>query len=177
MNPKLTLTTLICAALVCLAPAKAQSEDTLSQEVQHTMDLFKKTDSGLTKLFDSSAGYVVFPSVAKGAAGIGAAHGKGQVFEKGSLVGLASLTQVTLGFQLGGQVYAEVIFFENQQALKDFKASQMKLSAQVSAVAAAEGASQDARFQLGVLVFTLAKSGLMFEASVGGQKFNFTPVY
>jgi lipid-binding SYLF domain-containing protein len=91
-------------------------------------------------------------------------------------VGEASLTQVTVGFQLGGQAYAELIFFETQSALDSFKSSQFALSAQASAVAAAEGASANAKYQLGVSVFTLARGGLMYEASVGGQKFKFQAV-
>jgi lipid-binding SYLF domain-containing protein len=118
---------------------------------------------------------VVFPSIAKGAIGIGGAHGKGQVFEKGKLIGEASVSQVTIGFQLGGQVYSEVIFFENKDTLESFKKSELAFSAQVSAVAAAEGASANAKYQLGVAVFTLAKGGLMYEASIGGQKFKFKP--
>jgi lipid-binding SYLF domain-containing protein len=86
------------------------------------------------------------------------------------------LTQITIGFQLGGQEYAEAIFFENLAALTKFASNQFAMSAQASAVAAAEGASKDAKYQQGVMVFTIAKGGLMFEASVGGQKFKFTPL-
>jgi lipid-binding SYLF domain-containing protein len=148
----------------------------LDKETQNAIAIFKKTDSELEKLFKKSAGYAVFPTVAKGAIGIGGAHGAGQVYEKGKLIGTASLTQVTIGFQLGGQGYSEVIFFENKEALDNFKESKFALSAQVSAVAAAEGASSNAKYEQGVLVFTIAKTGLMYEASVGGQKFKFTPV-
>jgi lipid-binding SYLF domain-containing protein len=80
-----------------------------------------------------------------------------------------------VGFQLGGQAYSEVIFFETAGTLADFKNGALALAAQVSAVAAAEGASANARYQLGVAVFTIAKGGLMYEASVGGQKFTFEP--
>jgi lipid-binding SYLF domain-containing protein len=107
--------------------------------------------------------------------GLGGAHGTGEVFAKGQKIGNASLTQFTIGFQLGGQVYSEIIFFETEAALEDFKQSKFKLSAQASAVAAAEGVSENARYSQGVAIFTLAKSGLMFEGSVGGQKFSFTP--
>jgi len=98
------------------------------------------------------------------------------VYEKGVLAGMAKLTQVTVGAQLGGQSYAEVIFFENQKALDDFKDGKTAISAGVSAVAAAEGASAEAKYQYGVLVYTMARSGLMFEASIGGQHFQFTPM-
>jgi len=146
------------------------------KEAQAAIALFLKADPGLQKFLESAVGYAVFPDVTKGAIGIGAAHGGGCVYEKGALVGTASLTQVTLGLALGGQSYAELIFFETQEALDSFKKSELAFSAQVSAVAAAEGASSNAKYQLGVAVFTLARGGLMYEASLGGQKFKFKPV-
>jgi lipid-binding SYLF domain-containing protein len=161
--------------LAPLAPAADKTDD-LTQNVQEAVELFQKKDSNMKKLFAEAIGYAVFPSVAKGAIGIGGAHGKGQVFEQGKLVGTASLSQATIGFQLGGQVYAEVIFFENEKSLNQFKEGQFKVSAQVSAVAAAEGASANARYQNGVAIFTFAKGGLMYEASVGGQKFSYKPI-
>jgi lipid-binding SYLF domain-containing protein len=173
----LRLTGLI--AVVVLAGAMAASaadEPTLEAQVKDAIQLFKKTDSTIGKLFDTAYGYVVFPSVGKGAVGIGAAAGHGQVFEKGTLVGTAKLTQITIGAQLGGQEFAEVIFFEDKTSLDNFKGSEWAMSAGVSAVAAAESASADAKYKQGVVVFTVAKGGLMFEASVGGQKFKFTPL-
>ena len=174
---KLRLTGLI--AVVVLAGAMAASaaeEQDLGSQVKDAIALFKKTDSTIGKLFDTAYGYVVFPSIGKGAVGIGGAAGDGQVFEKGTLVGTARMTQITIGAQLGGQKFAEVIFFENKTSLDNFRASEWAMSAGVSAVAAAESASADAKYKQGVVVFTVAKGGLMFEASVGGQKFHFTPL-
>jgi lipid-binding SYLF domain-containing protein len=138
---------------------------------------FRSADSTIGRLFSSAAAYVVFPSVGKGGLGLGGAHGNGELFEGGRVSGRASLTQLTVGLQVGGQVYREVIFFESQPALASFKKGRFALSAQVSAVAAAEGAAATARYREGVLVFTLAKGGLMAEASVGGQKFSFKPAH
>jgi lipid-binding SYLF domain-containing protein len=167
-------------AVAVLAGAFAASADepqpTLDQQVKDAIQLFKKTDSTIGKLFDSAYGYVVFPGIGKGAVGIGGAAGDGEVFEKGTLVGTARMTQVTIGAQLGGQKFAEVIFFEDKTSLDNFKGSEWAMSAGVSAVAAAESASADAKYKQGVVVFTVAKGGLMFEASVGGQKFRFTPL-
>lgn len=147
----------------------------LDKQVQDTIALFQRVDEDLKKLFDESPGYAVFPRVAKGGLGVGAARGTGQLLEGGKPVGEAGLTQVTVGLQLGGQVYAEVIFFETEETLNRFKEGNLEFSAQVSAVAAAEGASKNAKFEHGVLIFTLARAGLMYEASVGGQKFSFRP--
>jgi lipid-binding SYLF domain-containing protein len=154
----------------------SEEKKPLGDQVKDAIQLFKNDDSKIVKLFESAYGYAVFPSVGKGAVGIGAAAGAGQVFEKGTLVGSAKMTQITVGAQLGGQEFAEVIFFENKDALDSFKSSEWAMSAGVSAVAAAESASADAKYKQGVLVFTIAKAGLMFEASVGGQKFKFTPL-
>jgi len=129
----------------------------------------------MEKFFDASAGYAVFPTVTKGAMGVGAAHGDGEVIVHGAVIGTTSLTQVTIGAQLGGQQYSEIIFFDDKDALESFKGGHFTMSAQVSAVAAAEGASANAKYSSGVAVFTVAKGGLMYEASVGGQKFTFHP--
>jgi lipid-binding SYLF domain-containing protein len=157
------------------ASKKEKEKAELTEQVKETISQFEKADEGIRGFFKTSAGYAVFPKVAKGGLGVGAAHGSGQLFEKGQLVGETKLTQVTVGLQLGGQVYGEVIFFETAETLKNFKEGNVEFSAQVSAVAAAEGASKNAKYELGVLVFTIAKGGLMYEASVGGQKFKYEP--
>jgi len=160
---------------LALAPAGFTRGDDLGGESAGTVALFRKTDPGLGRFFDASAGYAVFPTVGKGGVGIGGAYGKGVLYERGKPVGEARLTQVTLGLQLGGQAYSEVIFFENEATLKSFKRGQFAVAAQASAVAAAEGVAAHARYELGVAIFTIAKGGLMYEASVGGQKFSFSP--
>jgi lipid-binding SYLF domain-containing protein len=145
------------------------------KEAQETIAVFKKADPKLSRFFDNAVGYAVFPTVVKGAAGVGGARGSGIVFEKGKALGKASLTQGTIGAQLGGQTYSEVIFFETVPAFTDFKKGELALAAQVSAVAASADASKNAKYQDGVAVFTIGKGGLMAEASVGGQKFSFEP--
>jgi lipid-binding SYLF domain-containing protein len=111
--------------------------------------------------------------VGKGGLGVGGALGNGAVYEKGKLIGMAKLTQLNIGFQAGGQAYREVIFFENEEVLNNFKEDKVQLSAQASAVVANQGAAANAKYKNGVMVFTHVKGGLMYEASVGGQKFNF----
>lgn len=154
------------------APAAAAE---LQNQAELTVERFREQDPSMATFFDSAYGYAVFPEVAKGAAGIGAAHGEGVVYESGSMVGTTTLTQGTIGAQLGGQTYSEIIFFEDQATLESFKQGDVELSAQASAVAASDGASANADYDAGVAVFTLDQSGLMFEASIGGQKFTFTP--
>ena len=134
---------------------------------------FVKTDGLMKNLFNSAYGYVIFPNVGKGGIGIGGAAGNGVVYRSGILIGMAKMTQLTIGFQWGGQAYREVIFFENKAELDRFKENNIEFSAQASAVAVTAGASANAKYKNGVMIFTQTKGGLMYEASVGGQKFKF----
>jgi len=136
---------------------------------------FLEQDEEMAKFFSGSYGYVIFPNVGKGGLGVGGASGNGTAYQKGKLIGMAKLSQVTIGFQAGGQAYREVVFFETAEDMDRFKDNNIEFSAQVSAVAAASGASKDAKYHEGALVFTMQKGGLMYEASVGGQKFKFKP--
>ncbi|HWH63164.1 MAG TPA: YSC84-related protein [Ginsengibacter sp.] len=135
---------------------------------------FLRTDPLLKDLFTNAAGYVIFPNIGKGAVGVGGASGNGIVYEKGKIIGKAKMSQVTVGFQVGGQAYRELIFFENKEALDRFKENKIEFSAQASAVAAKAGASANAKFSGGVMIYTQQKGGLMYEASVGGQKFKYS---
>jgi len=181
MNRRNFAALIVGAAMVSLlggcATEPYMTGGTLDQETAAATALFKRTDPDMEKFFNTSAGYAIFPDITKGGAGIGAAHGEGEVFAKSKLIGTVTLTQVTIGLQLGGQEYSELIFFEDKVTLDQFVANQFAFSAQATAVAAATGASADADYQKGVVVFTIAKGGLMFEASVGGQKFRFTPLH
>lgn len=134
---------------------------------------FIGADSLMKGLFDRAYGYVIFPNVGKGGLVVGGAAGNGTVYERGKIVGMAKLSQLTIGFQAGGQAYREVIFFETKKDLDRFKESRFEFSAQVSAVAVTEGISKNKEYADGIMVFTMQKGGLMYEASVGGQKFEF----
>jgi len=157
-----------------------------------TIAVFKKArESG--SYFGKSYGYAVFPTIGKGGVVVGGAYGKGRVYEKGKYVGDTSVTQVTAGFQLGGEAYSQIIFFENQQAFKEFTSGNFEFGAQAQAVAITAGASAAttttgsaagasvtqhdaaniAKTYKGMTTFTVAKGGLMYEASIGGQKFNY----
>jgi lipid-binding SYLF domain-containing protein len=169
-SSQLTPRLLILFLLAMASPALAQ------KGVTEALAEFTKADPGLKKEIDKAAGYAIFPSVGKGAIGIGGAHGKGWVYQRGSLVGKTSLTQVTIGLQLGGQAYRELILFKDRTALDDFKRGNFELDAQASAVAVTAGVSANLKYNGGVAIITMAKGGLMYEASVGGQKFSYEPV-
>ena len=134
---------------------------------------FIRVDGLMKNLFDNAYGYVIFPNVGKGGIGVGGAAGNGAVYQKNALIGMAKMTQVTVGFQWGGQAYREVIFFETKSDLDKFKTDKLEFSAQASAVAATVGASKNVNYKNGVMIFTQIKGGLMYEASVGGQNFKF----
>lgn len=126
---------------------------------------------GADDYFEKAVGYVVIPTVGKAGFGIGGARGKGVLYEAGVPTALVTLTQLSFGFQWGGQTYSEFLFFQDDTALQNFKKGNYELGAQASAVAWTTGASVDAEFNDGVAILTVAKGGLMYEASVGGQKF------
>jgi len=175
MREKIRNIALAVSVVAVLSTYNVQAAEDLRAQSKQAIDDFKRTDSSLGTFFANSAGYAVFPDVGKGGFIVGGARGKGMVYEKGNPIGRATMTQASIGAQVGGQTFAEVIFFESPGALSDFKAGKFEMSADVSAVAAAEGASKSAKYKKGVAVFTLPKKGLMVQASVGGQKFNFEP--
>ena len=174
-NTRRAIVALAFSISAAVGTAQAATDSQLVADAQRTVANYQKTDPGLSSFIGRSAAYVVFPSVLKGGVGIGGAHGSGVLFENGRPTGRASLSQVSVGAQLGGQEYSEVIFFETPQALAGFKKGEFTFSAQATAVALKSGASANAKFKDGVAVFTSAKGGLMFEASLGGQKFKFEP--
>lgn len=177
MKKQLYKIIIACFILVAFVQySYAQNADKKKQilsDSQSAKTSFLKQDDSMAKFFNNSYGYMIFPNVGKGGLGVGGASGNGVAYEQGSMIGYAKLTQVTIGFQAGGQSYREVVFFETAKEMKRFKENKIEFSAQVSAVAASAGASADAKYVEGVAVFTMAKGGLMYEASVGGQKFKF----
>jgi len=178
MKKKVRDMALAISSLIAVLPAfvvQAADEEDLRTESQQAVADFEKTDSTLQKFLAESAGYAVFPNVGKGGFIVGGARGKGLVYEKTKVIGQATMTQASIGAQVGGQTFAEIILFETPAALSDFKAGKFEMSAEISAVAAAEGASAAAKYKNGVAVFTLPKKGLMVQASIGGQKFKFEP--
>lgn len=157
-----------------------------------TINVFKKAGESAS-FFGKSYGYAVFPTVGKGGVGVGGAYGKGHVYAKGKYVGDTSLAQVSVGFQLGGQAYSEIIFFEDERAFKEFTGGNFEFGADASAIAITASASAKAsstggsagasvtknqaatagKYYKGMATFTVAKGGLMYEAAIAGQKFSY----
>jgi lipid-binding SYLF domain-containing protein len=167
----------------------------LADSYDDTIKVFRDAgESG--QFFDKSYGYAVFPTIGKGGMGIGGAHGSGRVYVQGEYVGDTKMTQLTIGWQLGGQAFSQIIFFQDKRAFDEFTSGNFEFGAQAEAVAitagagaktsttgtsaSASGGQHDATtastgFYKGMATFSVAKGGLMYEASVGGQKFSYTP--
>lgn len=154
----------------------AQSSNAGIYAAKDTIHRFKMTDPTLKRFFDESVGYAVLPVVTKGGLVVGAAHAdEGVLFEAAKPVGSVEMTQVTVGAQIGGQDFAEIIFFQNQGTLDHFKKNNLEFAANASAVAASAGAAASSDFSNGVAVFTMPIGGLMAEAAIGGQGFTYKP--
>ena len=157
------------------APKSDEGKSDIREKAQATLNTAQVNDPSLKTVLDAAKGYAVFPTVGKGAVGVGGAYGKGVLYEGGVQVGYCDLTQASIGLQLGGQGYSEIIAFNSPDALNRFKTGKMELGAQATAVALKSGAGANAKYNDGVAVFTMGEKGLMFEAAVAGQKFNYEP--
>ncbi len=158
--------------------AEAQSKEkvrSIIKDCENAKQEFLKADFDMEHHFNNAYAYVIIPNVGKGGIGLGGAAGTGILYRNGKRVGIIKLTQVSIGFQFGGQAYRELIFIENKDKFNKIKNGKIKVAAQVSAVAATEGASADAKYDEGIMIFTMQKGGLMYEAAVGGQVFKFKP--
>jgi lipid-binding SYLF domain-containing protein len=164
-----------CLAVVIGAANAAAWDAAGEQRAKEAIAEFKKADPGIDAFFNEAHGYAVFPEITKGAIGIGGAQGDGTVFEGHKAIGSSSMTQVTIGLQLGGQTYREIIFFKDKATLDNFKLGNYEVAAGASAIALTEGASKTADYNNGVAIFTMGTGGLMFEAAIGGQKFSYEP--
>ena len=180
MRPLRTAAALTLLALVagCSTAPKTQAEKrSLVAEADATLQTMVAKDPSLRDFVDNSHGYAVFPDVGKAGAIVGGAYCRGVVFDENARpVGFAELNQGSIGAQIGGQSYSELIVFENEAAMNRLKAGNFDIGAEVSAVALKAGAAGAARFEGGIAVFQLPKGGLMAAAAVNGQKINFEPM-
>lgn len=183
---KVIRTFLVIAAMaipVCAAWADSYSD---------TIGLFKHAGQS-AKFFHDSYGYTVFPTIAKGGLGVGAAHGKGRVYARNKFVGTSSMTQLSVGLQAGGEAYSQIIFFEDQRSFDEFTSGHFSFDGTMGAVAitssvstsvgtsgtnaGASAGKKDAdtagEYHKGLVVFTIVKGGAMYEASVAGQRFSY----
>lgn len=168
--------TMILLLFVAFGSYAQSSDQKIMADAEQAKQKMLERDQSLEKFFDNASGYAIFPNIGEGGLIVGAASGKGVVYENGAVVGIADMKKVDVGAQIGGQALAEVIFFETEEALNEFKADKYAFSAEVSAVALETGASTNSNYNDGVVVFTMPKAGMMADASIGGQKFEFSPL-
>jgi lipid-binding SYLF domain-containing protein len=168
---------LVAAILIAFTTTYAQTrkDKKIMEDAIEAKTTLLKSNKGLQGFFDNSAGYVIFPNVGKGGFIVGGASGNGVVYENGTAVGMADLKKLNIGFQAGGQAIIEVIFFETPVDLERFKENNFEFAAETSAVALKSGIAFNAKYKDGVAVFALPKAGLMADASVGGQRFEYRP--
>lgn len=179
------------ALLLAAAVAVAAASD---EDYRETVDLFKHAGES-SGFFKNCYGYAVFPNIGKGAFVVGGAYGKGRVYEHGKWVGDTSLTQVSVGFQAGGEGYSQIVFFQDKRAFDEFTDGNFEFDAGVRVVAitasaggqaGTQGASGDVSggkkdaatagdYYKGVAVFTVVKGGALYQASVAGQKYSYKP--
>jgi lipid-binding SYLF domain-containing protein len=182
----------IVAALAALGLAMTAVHAASSDK--ETIELFRNAGASAA-FFKKSYGFAVFPNIGKAGFVVGGAHGSGRVYQKGLIIGTTSMTQVSVGLQLGGQDYSEIVFFEDERALREFTSGNFEFAADAGVVAITAGASVSANtggsnaaasggekdavtageFHKGMAVFTILKGGLMYSATIAGQKFSYTP--
>ena len=187
----------VIGVVVLLATLSAPAESREVEDYSKTINDFKQI-SVVAPFFGSAYGYAVFPTIGKGGLGIGGSHGKGQVYQGGKVIGFTSTTDISIGAQAGGQAYSQIIFFQNADALTRFTGGNFEFAASASAIAvqatagataSTEGTSASASgtkkgdkaaagaaYQDGMVIFTMAKGGLMYAATIAGQKYSYTPV-
>lgn len=172
----LVVLSLVLMGCATTEPQRPEERAVIGAQTQDTVSLFKQKDPSIDRFFTQSYGYAVFPKIFKAAFIGGGATGRGEVYEQGQFVGYARLSQASVGFSFGGEYWREIIFFRDKADLDKFKNEETTFAAQATGVAISEGVAAKADYKDGMAVFIMADKGLMADASLGGQKFNFVPV-
>ncbi len=156
-------------------PETAGEKRALKSESEAALERMYSWGPDLEAFVDAAHGYAIFPSVGKAGLVVGAAYGRGEVFRGGEMIGYADITQATVGAQVGAQEFSELIVFETEAAMQRFIDDAFDVTANASAVILKEGAGAAWNYDDGVVIIVQPKSGAMAEATVGGQKFDYTP--
>ena len=179
MTTALRLALIVPILLLSVSTASARKnkdKGEIAEMVVQVKKDWQAKDKTFNKTLKKAYAYAIFPSVGKGGFIVGASHGAGEVYKKGKLIGHAKMTQTTVGAQVGGQTYAEVILFKNKKALDRFKANRFEGGAAATAIGGKKGAAAASKYKDGVAIMVLPIKGAMAEASGGGQKFAFEPL-
>jgi lipid-binding SYLF domain-containing protein len=152
-----------------------QQEPPLRQRAQAVLSKLEKRDPGLKELLKKAHGYAIFPSVGKAALVVGGSYGRGVVFEKRRMIGYATISQMTIGVQIGGDTFTEILVFHDEKQLERFKKGHMAFAANASAVMVKAAAAGTSDFK-GVTALAYSSGGMLLELALGGQKFTFKPL-
>lgn len=167
---------LLLAAGCATTPKTPEKRQQLQNEAQNTLNVMKSRDARITPLLNSSYAYVIFPKIGKGGVLVGGAYGRGVVYQNGQLIGYAELNQASIGAQLGGQTFSQLILFRDQPALETFKRGGFSSSAAASVVALTTGLASKVDFgRQGTAIIVMPRGGLMGELSLAGQTINYQP--
>jgi lipid-binding SYLF domain-containing protein len=173
----LMLSALVLGFVSCATAPKTTSERTaLVQQARSTLNAMRSRDPGLQSVLDGSAGYAVFPSIGKGGLGVGAAYGRGVLFERGVASGFVELNQGSIGAQIGAETFSELVVLRSRDDVARMKGGKFSLGANAQAVALTTGAAANAHFDQGVAVFIVPRGGVMAELSISGQQINYEPM-
>jgi lipid-binding SYLF domain-containing protein len=178
MKKKIFRITVAALSTAALFAVNAFAQDDLATRAKQTIADFQNANSNLKSFMGSSAGYAVYPSIGKGGLVVGGARGTGVLFENGAITGRTTVTQGSIGAQAGGQTYSQIIVFESPSGVSNFKNGKFQLNADVNAIALSSSVSKTLplTYRQGLAVFTMPRSGLMAQATVGGQRFSFEPL-
>lgn len=168
---------LATVAIACggAAPKSAEQRNTLEDRAELTVRTMTSRDPSLRQVLDSAAGYVVFPEIGKGGLVVGAAHGRGILYENGRSSGFVELRQASIGAQAGAQTFAELIVFTDPADVQEVKSGTYDLGGSASAVVLSAGVAAATDFSDGVAVFVLPRGGVMAELSITGQQLRYSP--
>jgi lipid-binding SYLF domain-containing protein len=148
----------------------------LDQACRDTLVLFVEAYPSLKRFVKKAYAYAIFPKITKGGIGLGGSGGNGLLYESGKIVGTSRASQFTIGAQLGGMSFRQVVFFKDRSSVDEFKAGTFRFGAAAAAVVASAGGASNTDYSDGVATFTMARNGAMLEASIGGQKFSYKPL-
>jgi len=146
----------------------------LHKDVQGALQAIIEANPRFEKIVDQAYGYAVFPEVGRASLVLGGSYGKGEVFERGKLIGYAGIGQMTLGVQAGGGTLTVLVIFANEAGLNRFKQGRMGFAANASVAIIKAGAGATNQYK-GDQVFVFSEGGLLIEAAIGVQKFVFRP--
>lgn len=173
---KSVFVTLLAAAALAIAGCESTTPSNpqlYNDRAKVTLQQMEQTDPALQNVLSNAYGYVVFPDVGEAAVGIGGANGRGVVYEEGRPVGYATLTQGSVGVQLGGQTYSELIIFKTPDAMASFRNGDLTLGADASATILKSGAAASLPFKHGTAVIVRPQGGLMAGVAINGQTIHF----